>query len=187
MRASAVVYQLGPNLGSLRSTYLGDLHAVDRTNPLVSIPLDAINKTTAAAAATARDQHRSYEAAFAPVASGGYFWLVFHSCRTYGNRLVDVAYDDDAFPLGEGSGTKQLSVAALDVATATSVSTDPSHPPFWLLGQDSTTRNMRAYWALDPCHADGDTCSTGTDCCDATGDAGAAVCGRTTRGLQSAW
>ncbi|MGH7286008.1 MAG: hypothetical protein ACRELY_31190, partial [Polyangiaceae bacterium] len=38
------------------------------------------------------------------------------------------------------------------------------------------------YWALDPCHADGDTCATGTDCCngfcDTTDDAGAPVCGK---------
>jgi hypothetical protein len=177
-----IVYQLGPDYGSLNASYTGDLYAIDTTNPLSPIALDQINTTMSTAAAANRDQHRSYEATFAPVASGGYFWLVFHSRRTYGNRLVDVPFNS------EGSGTKQLWVAAIDVAGASAASTDPSHPPFWLPGQDLTTLNMRGYWALEPCHADGQSCTNGTDCCsgycDATDDAGAPVCGKTTPGCS---
>jgi hypothetical protein len=174
-----IVYQVGPDFGSLDTSYLGDLYAVDLTNPNHPIALDAINKSMSGAATGARDQHRSYEPTFAPVASGGYFWIVFHSRRTYGNHLVDVPYTNGT----EGSGTKQLWVAAIDVATGAAVTADPSHAPFWLPGQALGTRNMRGYWALDPCHSDGDSCSTGSDCCngfcDATNDAGAPVCGKT--------
>lgn len=173
-----IVYQVGPDFGSLKMSFTGDLWAIDTTNPNHPISLANVNTTLSAAAGASRDEHRSYEPTFAPVASGGYFWIVFHSRRTYGNRLVDVPYTDGS----EGSGTKQLWVAAIDVNSGAATTTDPSHPPFWLPGQDPTTRNMRGYWALDPCHADGDTCATGTDCCngfcDTTNDAGAPVCGK---------
>jgi hypothetical protein len=160
------------------------LYAVDTTNPNHPIALAGINASKSAAAAAGRDTDRSYEPTFAPVASGGYFWLVFHSRRTYGNELVDVPYVNGS----EGSGTKQLWVAAIDVVTGAATAADPSHPPFWLPGQDPTTRNMRGYWALDPCKADGASCSSGTDCCngfcDTTNDAGAAVCGSTSSGCS---
>jgi hypothetical protein len=98
------------------------------------------------------------------------------------NELVDVAYNGT-----EGSGTKQLWVAAIDVP-ATATSTDPSHAPFWMPGQDPTTRNMRGYWALSPCKANGASCSTGTDCCngfcDATDDAGTPICGSASAGCS---
>ncbi|MEO7113492.1 MAG: Ig-like domain-containing protein [Polyangiaceae bacterium] len=183
-----IVYQVGPNFGSLDTSYTGDLYAVDTLNPNHPISLGGINTSASAAANAAdpnRDPHRSYEPTFAPVPSGGYFWLVFHSRRTYGNELVDVPYINAT----EGSGTKQLWVAAIDVAGSTAGTTDPSHPPFWLPGQDPATRNMRGYWALDPCKADGATCSSGTDCCngfcDTTNDAGAAVCGSTSSGCSN--
>jgi hypothetical protein len=182
-----IVYQVGPDFGSLSTSYTGDLYAVDTLNPNHPISLANINTSASAAANAAdptRDPHRSYEPTFAPVPSGGYFWLVFHSRRTYGNELVDVPYVNG----NEGSGTKQLWVAAIDVAGSTAGTTDPSHPPFWLPGQDPTTRNMRGYWALDPCKADGSSCSSGTDCCngfcDETNDAGVAVCGSTSSGCS---
>ena len=174
-----VVYQRGPDYGSLNTSFTGDLYAVDTTKPGTEIALDGINNTYSAAAGVARDRHRSYEPTFAPVPSGGFFWLVFHSRRTFGNTLVDVPYVNG----NEGTGTKQLWVAAINVPTAAPSTTDPSHAPFWLPGQDPTTRNMRGYWALDPCQPDGTSCVTGTDCCggfcDGTNDAGVAVCGST--------
>lgn len=179
-----VVYQIGPDYGSLGVSFLGDLYAVDTKAPKNVIALAAINESLSPAAGSSRDLHRNYEPTFAPVASGGYFWLVFHSRRTYGNLLVDVPYVDGT----EGSGTKQLWVAALDVAGAAPSGKDPSHSPFWLPGQDPTTRNMRAYWALDPCKTDGESCSSGTDCCngfcDASNDAGTAICGSSTTGCS---
>jgi hypothetical protein len=173
-----VVYQRGPNWGSLSTSFSGDLYAVDTLNPMHEIALDNVNTSLSAAAGGPRDQHRSYEPTFAPVASGGFFWLVFHSRRTYGNQLVDVPYVNGT----EGSGTKQLWVAAISVPGATAGTADPSRPPFWLPGQDATTRNMRGYWVLDPCKADGASCVSGTDCCggfcDAVDNAGQPICGK---------
>ncbi|HEX2678325.1 MAG TPA: hypothetical protein VHM19_16850, partial [Polyangiales bacterium] len=42
---------------------------------------------------------------------------------------------------------------------------DPSHPAFYLAGQELGTSNHRAFTALDPCKADGEGCETGIDCC----------------------
>ncbi len=179
-----VVYQRGPNWGSLDTSYSGDLYAVDTTNLGHEISLDKINSSKSAAATDDRDLHRSYEPTFAPVASGGFFWIVFHTRRTYGNELVDVPYVNGT----EGSGTKQLWVAAIDVPAAAASTNDPSHPPFWLPGQDPNTRNQRGYWALDPCTGDGSSCSSGSDCCtgfcDAVDDAGLPVCGQPSAGCS---
>ncbi len=171
-----VVYQRGPDYGSLDVSFTGDLYAVDTQNPGVEIPLDVLNgKGYPFAAGAARDADRDYEPTFAPVAAGGYFWVVFHSRRTYGNLLTAAPY------VAEGTGTKQLWVAAIDLTPS---GVDPSHEPFWLPGQDPTTLNMRGYWSLPPCAADGLPCSTGSDCCDGfcddMNDAGAPVCGKPT-------
>jgi hypothetical protein len=118
-------------------------------------------------AAGSRDLGWSFEPAFAPVASGGYFWVVFTSRRTYGNQLTN---DKDH--------TKQLWVAAIDEKPSLGV--DASHPAFWLPGEALDSINMRGYWALDPCKQDGDSCGSGTECCGGfcdQGDGGAAICG----------
>jgi hypothetical protein len=117
-------------------------------------------------AAGDRDRDLNWEPTFAPVPAGGYFWLVFTSRRTYGTRLA-----------GALSTTKQLWVAAIDQVSV--VGEDPSHAPFLLPGQEPTL-NMRGFWALDPCKADGAGCEAGSECCGgycAPGDAGTAgVC-----------
>jgi hypothetical protein len=171
---SLVIYQRGPDFGSLMPNYTGDLYAVETANPGVEIPLNTLNGVGYPfAAGSARDQDRDYEPTFAPVAAGGYFWVVFHSRRTYGNLLTGPAFT------AEGSGTKQLWVAAINL---TPNGSDPSHEPFWLSGQSLTTLNMRGYWSLPPCAQNGAACTSGSDCCggycDETNDAGVAVCGK---------
>jgi hypothetical protein len=54
---------------------------------------------------------------------------------------------------------------AIDVSPDGTYSADPSHPPFYLTGQEANTGNHRAFAALDPCMKEGDTCTSGTDCC----------------------
>ena len=126
-------------------------------------------------AAGSRDLSWNFEPTFAPVASGGYFWVVFTSRRTYGNLLT-----------GTKDQVKQLWVAAIDQNPKNGV--DASHPAFWLPGQASDSINMRGYWALDPCKGDGQTCGSGTECCggycDSSGDGGAAVCSSNTNGCS---
>ena len=69
---------------------------------------------------------------------------------------------------------QQLWVSALDANLP--AGKDPSHPAFYLPGQDVTTGNHRAFASLDACLADGDPCSAGTDCCNGYCTNG--VCGR---------
>ena len=55
-----------------------------------------------------------------------------------------------------------------------------SHPAFYLPAQELLAGNARGFWAVDPCHADGDRCETGDECCGGycrpSGDGGALIC-----------
>jgi hypothetical protein len=147
---------------------LGDMYLADTTTPNSEIRLAALDGDNYPFAAGTRDLHYNYEPTFAPVAAGGYFWVVFTSRRTYGNILT-----------GTTAVTKQLWVAAIDQNPQPGV--DPSHPAFLLPGQDETTLNLRGFWALDPCKGSGASCASGTECCggycdDSDGDGGGPVC-----------
>ena len=115
-----------------------------------------------------RDEHLAFYPAVSPVAAGGYFWVVFTSRRQYGNAMVDTgnsnAVPDPVFH----AETKKLWVTALSMTGAG----DPSHPAFYLPGQEAASGAIRAVSALAPCAASGHACSAGTDCC-----AGACVSG----------
>jgi len=54
-------------------------------------------------------------------------------------------------------------VAAIDIGAAPG--TDASHPAFYLDGQELSADNLRGFWVLPPCEANGATCSTGDMCC----------------------
>jgi hypothetical protein len=106
-------------------------------------------------AAADRMVHR--EPTFCPVQRGGYAWVVFTSMRDWGNQLTGPAIN----------GKRRLWVAAVDAAIGT---TDPSHPAFYVDGQEDTP-NMRGYWALAACieaPKPGNTapkCKAGFECC----------------------
>jgi len=97
----------------------------------------------------AEELHHHYYPTVAPVPAGGYFWVFFDSWRHYGNQGLQ----------------RQLWGTAVDVSADGTYSADPSHPAFYLTGQEPGTGNHRAFAALDPCMKDGDTCTSGTDCC----------------------
>ena len=97
----------------------------------------------------------NYEPTFLPVSVGGYFWVVFVSERVYGNILTDTNPD---------TRRKQLWVAAIDANPAPGQ--DPSHPAFWLPGQELDNQNMRGEWALSPCKQLGESCEAGFECCE---------------------
>ncbi len=144
-----------------------DLYMADIQNPGTEVRLATLDGDKYPFAAGARDLHLNFEPSLAPVASGGYFWVVFHSRRTYGNILT-----------GDRTTEKQLWVAAIDQSPK--AGKDPSHAAFWLPGQDTTTLNLRGFWSLPPCKSDGDSCADGTDCCGGFcapvgGDAGVAA------------
>jgi adhesin HecA-like repeat protein len=176
-----ILYQRSNGPGSLGNA--ADLYMASVAQPSTETALAALNGAAYPFAAGSRDQHLNFEPTFAPVAAGGYFWVVFHSRRTYGNELTGAAF------VQEGQGTKQLWVAAIDQNPTPGQ--DPSHPAFWLPGQDLTTLNMRGYWALDPCKGDGQGCQSGTECCGGycklpqSADAGGPVCASQSAGCAN--
>lgn len=100
-----------------------------------------------------RDEDKNYEPTIAPLASGGYFWITFTSRRTYGNKLT-----------GPEEVTKRLWIAAYDINSTPGV--DPSHPAFYVAGQELNAGNSRGFWSLDACKAEGSACDTGDECCE---------------------
>jgi hypothetical protein len=98
------------------------------------------------------------EPTFCPVTRGGYAWMVFTSMRDWGNEVTGPAVN----------GKRRLWVAAIDTTIG---SVDPSHPPFYVEGQDELTANMRGFWALSPCIATPKpgqpemACTAGFQCC----------------------
>jgi hypothetical protein len=98
----------------------------------------------------------AFEPAFDPLDGGGYFWLVFTAERDWGNRVVVSG--------APRSANKRLWVAAIDKNAGAA---DPSHPPFFLEGQDEARINMRGVWANAACLPDASpgTCTSGFECC----------------------
>jgi hypothetical protein len=111
---------------------------------------DAASNTTYLPFGASQELHHNYDPTVSPVAAGGYFWIFFDSYRHYGNVGLE----------------RQLWGTAVDVSADGKYTTDPSHPPFFVTGQELGTGNHRAFTALDPCHADGMSCTTGVDCCN---------------------
>ena len=103
-----------------------------------------------------RNQHIAYQPTVNPIAVGGYMWVVFMTPRDYGNKMLSTT--DPTY-----QNRKQLWVAAVDVNPQPGQ--DPSHPAFWLPGQDLSTVNMSGYWALEPCKQQGGDCTQGFECC----------------------
>lgn len=102
----------------------------------------------------ANPEQRSYLPTFNPKVEGGYLWIAFVSRRDYGH-------------ITRGLERPQIWVAAIDADAdlATSLR-DPSHPPFWLPGQDSSTDNLTSFFAPKPCSPSGGTCESDGACCD---------------------
>ncbi|MBP9205323.1 MAG: hypothetical protein KBG28_15240 [Kofleriaceae bacterium] len=173
--SGAVVYQAGTafdtehgNTAELRLVALG---ATPAQNLFSTLP--AANGRDGAGASILpggedEDNNRSYEATVLPIPVGGYYWIMFTSRRTYGHTLAPggtVANTSDEFV--ENSKRKKLWVAAIDLDYATKMAAgqDPSHPAFYLPGQELGAGNMRAYAAMEPCRDLGATCESGADCC----------------------
>jgi hypothetical protein len=136
---------------------LSDLKIVDIASGTATILAHAMGFNSPADAASGNtylpfgkeDIHQSYFPTVSAVAAGGYFWVFFDSIRHYGNLGLQ----------------RQLWGAAIDIAPDGSYKGDPSHPAFYLPGQEMGTGNHRAFAALDPCKKDSDICTTGIDCC----------------------
>lgn len=148
---SAYIAYGRPTAGS-RSTGSGNLW-------LVKTDGSEVKQLTAAS-----DDNRSFNPVFAPQRAGGYYWLVFISRRDYGNTLV-------------GTNRQQLWMTAIDDPPTAG---DPSHPPFYMRGQEGCGLSENAYMAKEPCKEKGESCVTGADCCGGQcnkGPDGLYVCG----------
>jgi WD40-like Beta Propeller Repeat len=148
----------------------GDVYAVNLST-LVVRRLDALDGYVGGTNDTylpAKDPALSFAPTVLPEAVGGYFWIVFTSHRSYGNLLPS---QDNGDEYGK------LWVAALDIGTPSGA--DGSHPGFFLDGQEHNSDNLRGFWVLDPCKANGVGCSSGDECCGGFcrgEDGGALVC-----------
>jgi hypothetical protein len=134
-----------------------DLYLLDVASGTSTILAQAMGFTSAAGAPSnttylpygASELHHNFYPTVSPVAAGGYFWVFFDSYRHYGNQ----------------GQQRQLWGTAVDVSPSGKYTADGSHPAFYVTGQELGTGNHRAFTALDPCRANGATCTTGVDCC----------------------
>ncbi len=133
-----------------------DLYTVDIATQTAR-RLDALDGYSGAGTPTylpSKDTALSCTPTVLPEIVGGYFWVIFTSHRSYGNLLATNA----------SSGTLgKLWVAAVDVSPAPGQ--DPSHPAFYLDGQEINADNLRGFWTLPPCQQNGTSCATGDQCC----------------------
>jgi hypothetical protein len=148
---------------------LDALNGID-TNGAPYLPVSALHPN---------DATLNYTPTVNPVASGGFYWVVFTSRRQYGNVLTADPYTGSVTESGGEKPTKKLWVAAIDINNP-SATADPSHPAFYLPGQELSAGNTRGYWVVDPCKPNGQSCETGDECCNGfcrkDGQTGALVC-----------
>ncbi len=128
-------------------------------------PLTASRQWGFCTPAQALDATLNFEATVNPIASGGYAWVVFTSRRMYGNvaQLAPWASDPRDYPWLDQVTDKKMWVAAVDMNAKPG--TDPSHPAFYLPAQELHAGNSRGYWTVELCHADGQGCTVGDQCC----------------------
>jgi len=150
-----VVYHAGSNTAfETDQGAVGDLYYVNVATRTAA-RLDALDGYDGANVyLPANDAHLSFAPTVLPEAVGGYFWVVFTSHRSYGNTLPTQDNMDQ---------NGKLWVAAFDLDPAPGE--DPSHPAFYLDGQESGADNLRGFWVLNPCSANGNDCASGDDCC----------------------
>jgi hypothetical protein len=178
--ADGVVFHEGDSFDS--AGFQGDFAPVEQLFAEIKLvelsdgtvkPLNALNGRDASGTSylpygEAEENNMNYEASVLPVAVGGYYWVLFTSRRAYGNEIAPggtIPADDPFGNWGPSAGSprKKLWIAALDVDHGVP---DPSHPAFYLTGQELQAGNMRAFAALEPCKPTESSCESGSDCCD---------------------
>jgi hypothetical protein len=80
------------------------------------------------------DIHQNFDPIVSPAASGGYAWVFFDSRRNYGNVGL----------------LRAIWCTAVDVSADGKYTVDPSHPAFFLPGQEIGTANFRPFATLAP-------------------------------------
>ena len=118
--------------------------------------------------ASMKDTQTNYYPVFAPQEVGGKSWVLFTSRRMYGNVATENPWDPQP-NAGCSSGktpTKKLWLAAVEPDWIPG--TDPSHPAFYLPGQETAAGNCDASWVDSACTAVDGACETDDDCCGAS-------------------
>jgi hypothetical protein len=147
----------------------GDLYVVDVASHLAHRldVLDGYTGTGTASYLPANDPGINYAPTMLAEAVGGYFWAIFTSHRSYGSLLGSKANSAGGIVSGcpgtpdEANG--KLWVAAIDINAKPGQ--DPSHPAFYLDGQELDADNLRGYWVLPACAKIGVSCMSGDECC----------------------
>lgn len=177
---SAVLFHAGDSFDTAKfggGALYADLRLVDVESKAVST-LDALNGYDEDGklylpGGAAQEEHLNYEPSVLPVPVGGFYWVLFTSRRTYGNSIApggSVARGDDIWGVPQPpddetpSPRKKIWIAAIDIDHQGAL--DPSHPAFYLPGQELEAGNMRAFAALEPCKKKGKGCESAAECCD---------------------
>ena len=84
---------------------------------------------------------------FSPFVGDGHYWLGYHSTRRY----------------APGGAGPFVWVSA--IRTEWDPGTDPSEPPYWLVGQTTSDSNLSAFWSRRECRDPGETCTIDVECC----------------------
>ncbi len=150
----------------------GDIFIVNVANPGMAHRLDTLDGYAGTGTyLPAMDTGLNFAPTVLPEVVGGYFWTVFTTHRSYGNLLAS-----KAGPIPDQDGKLWVSAIDLDAAPGT----DPSHPAFYLDGQELSADNLRGFWVLPPCSANGTGCMSGDQCCSgfcrSSGGSAAPVC-----------
>jgi hypothetical protein len=129
---------------------------------------------TTATATGVNDYQLNYLPAFSPTTDN--YWVVFTSRRMYGNVAADDPWDaEPGYTCNSGAPpAKKLWIAAVDKTWT--YPNDPSHPAFYLPGQELKAGNSDGFWVNAACGAVGTSCSTNDDCCGGTGGSPTARC-----------
>jgi hypothetical protein len=166
-----VLFQTGSNpIFETDCQNTGDLYVVDVATPQMPRRLDTLDGYSGAGTASylpAEDPGLNFAPTMPAEAVGGYFWAIFTSHRSYGSMLASKA-NSGGFGIGncapnidEANG--KLWVAAIDINPKPGQ--DPSHPAFYLDGQELNADNLRGYWVLPACESTGTSCESGDQCC----------------------
>nr|MBP9113622.1 hypothetical protein [Polyangiaceae bacterium] len=123
---------------------LGELWISDITGA-TQIRLDQANGMGVLAAT-----NKAWGPSFHPVAAGGYNWVAFYAQRNWGHKFT--------------GSTRKLWIAAVDANPV--AGKDPSHPAFYVEGQELDSTNERPQFTVPPCKMSGETCESGYECCD---------------------
>jgi hypothetical protein len=164
--------ELGNPSGTWGGTWKGDTselwwydvrsqqaHRLDQANG-VNLP------TNGGTHPTGLDATLNYEPTVNPIASGGYYWVVFTSRRMYGKVADGDPWMSDPrkYDATTQITDKKLWVAAIDLNNQGG-GADLSHPAFYLPAQEIHAGNSRGFWTTDVCHPDGTKCQGGDECC----------------------